>query len=152
MAKGDERLKAKIIEILQEIRIVLPGTEALLGFQFVIFFDPVFQDLSANLKYLHFGTLILTMTCTILLIAPVAFQQIGEEGHATNRFLGFCRKVLNIAMALLLLALAGDIFIAAQLIDLSNVLSSVTSAFILLLGISVWYLYAYLKRGEPEIK
>lgn len=74
MPKQHPDLKRDTDQILQGIRIVLPGTQALIGFQFIAFFNPVFQELPSNLKTLHFIALLLSITCSLLLIAPVSFQ------------------------------------------------------------------------------
>ncbi len=149
MAKNTHDLQTKADEILQEIRIVLPGTEALLGFQFVIFFNPVFQGLPSTYQYIHFSTLILTMLCTILLVAPVAFQQVGEDGKITHSFLNFARRMLSVSMLFLLIALAGDIFIAAKVIELSTIFAAAVSLVIFMTGIILWYAYALL-RGKVK--
>src|SRR5687767_5032681 len=98
-------LKQDADQVLQGIRIVLPGTQALMGFQFIAIFNPIFQGMSPSLKFLHFAALISTIICTVLLIAPVAFQQIGEDGDVTPNFLSYTRKLLGSAMAFLLLAM-----------------------------------------------
>lgn len=152
MTKEDDRLRHKAEELLQEIRIVLPGTEALLGFQFATFFTSVFQGLDQQYKYIHFITLIFTMVSTILLIAPVAFQQIGEKGDITKRFITFARRMLNAAMLFLLLALAGDAFIAAKAIDIHSTIATIIGALIFLCGTAIWYVYVLIRGSNPGLK
>jgi small-conductance mechanosensitive channel len=143
----DDKTKAKASEILQEIRIVLPGTQALLGFQFVVFFNQVFLSLPKKLQYFHLGTLALTTLCTILLIAPIAYQHIRESGKTTERFIKFSIKMISISMTLLLLALAGDVYIAARLIIENQAIAAFISIIMLILGMSVWFGYTWLKRN-----
>lgn len=147
MAKQSD-LKKDADQILQGIRIVLPGTQALMGFQFIAIFNGVFQQLPTSLKQLHFVTLLFTILCTLLLIAPVAFQQIGEEGSATRQFLLFTRKMLAAAMAFLLLSVTGEVYIASRLIDIPEPWSVVTSAAVFLSGSFLWFLYSVLYRQK----
>lgn len=134
-------------QILQGIRIVLPGTQALMGFQFIAFFNPTFTALPQNLKGLHFIALLLTVHCSLCLIAPVAYQQIGEQGDATRRFLSFTRLMLGIAMLLLLGAIAADTYLAAQTIgiDEDNALNIAGGLFVI--GIALWFLFSFLRRN-----
>jgi hypothetical protein len=146
MAKKDDERKRDADQVLQGIRIVLPGTQALMGFQFIAFFNPVFQSLPNDLKNLHFVMLLFTILCSICLIAPVAFQQIGEDGSATNRFLQYTRKMLSVAMFLLLLAIGGDIYVAGQAIGLGATFATVVAGAMFSVGIFLWYIYAYMRR------
>lgn len=144
MAKPTVDLKHSSDQILQGIRIVLPGTQALMGFQFIAFFNPTFHNLPSNLQNLHFIALILVVLCSILLISPVAFQQISENGRPTKRFLRFTRRMLTAAMLFLILAIACDIYLAARLIDMTNLLALGISLVVFLSGIFLWYVYSLL--------
>jgi hypothetical protein len=146
MPRKDE-LKQSADQILQGIRIVLPGTQALMGFQFIAIFNPVFQGLSSGLQDLHFATLILTILCSIFLIAPVAFQQIGEGGSATKRFLQYTRKMLCAAMLFLILAISGDVYVAAKAIGMDTEPAVAIAAMLFGAGILLWFGYAFLRRN-----
>jgi hypothetical protein len=146
MANRQVDLKKDADQVLQGIRIVLPGTQALMGFQFIAIFNPVFQNLSSNMKSLHFITLIFTIICSILLIAPVAFQQIGEDGSATLNFLSFTRKMLAAAMAFLLLSITGEVYIAGKIIDMADPWPVIISVAVFLMGGFLWFFYSLLHR------
>lgn len=148
MTKKTEELKKDTDQILQGIRIVLPGTQALMGFQFVAFFNPVFQNLPEHLKELHFVTLLMTIICSILLIAPVSYQQIGEGGSPTARFLRYTRKMLGTAMIFLLLAFTGDVYVAARTIGDNNAFAIIITLLIFGLGFFFWYIYTFMRRQD----
>lgn len=107
----------RINKILQEIRIVLPGTQALLGFQFVAFFNAAFKTLPPHLQLYHLVNLLLVTCSTILLITPVGFQEIRERGRNTERFIRFTSRVITIAMFFLLIGMTGDVFVAGYLLQ-----------------------------------
>jgi hypothetical protein len=145
-----EELKCDTDHILQGIRIVLPGTQALMGFQFIAFFNPVFQSLPSGLKNLHFVALFLTILCSLLLIAPVAFQQIGEEGNMTDRFLQYTRKMLSSAMLCLLVAIAADVYLAAKTIGAPTSFAATIAIALFGVGTYLWYVYALLRRNHKH--
>lgn len=141
-------LKRHADQILQEVRIVLPGTQALMGFQFIAIFNPVFQGLPMELKYLHFIALILVVFCSFLLIAPVAFQQIGDGGKLTRSFLSYTRKMLTGAMLCLLLAIVGDVYVAARTIGIDHVLCAILTGLMFVAGVFLWFVYTLMRRSS----
>lgn len=147
-ARDADELKRHADQILQEIRIVLPGTQALMGFQFIAFFNPVFGSMAGDLKQLHFVALLLTIICSILLIAPVAFQQIGEDGHVTRRFLSYTRRMLTAAMLCLLIAITGDVYLAAKLLGYSTLQAGAVALILFSTGIFLWFIHALLRRSN----
>lgn len=152
MPKNIEELKRNADQILQGIRIVLPGTQAVMGFQFIAFFNPVFQNLPSSFKTLHFVTLILSILCSLCLIAPVAFQQIGEDGRVTNRFLRFTKRMLSIAMLFLLLSVVGDLYVAAKVISIDAKIALVISTALFSIGMFLWYGYALVRRNSKDVR
>ncbi len=133
--------------ILQEIRIILPGTQALLGFQFVAFFNASFKDLSEGLQIYHLINLLLTTLCAILLIAPVAYQEILSNGRNTERWLRFTSRCLTLSMVCLLLGLSGDIFIAGTMLRSGPAaLPYIAAIGTLLAGSSLWFGIMFVRR------
>ena len=151
MAKDDNLLHEKTDQMLQQIRVVLPGTEALLGFQFVVFFNKHFNKLPAGIKYIHLANLLLIVTANILLISPVAFRQIKEAGRDTQSFLNFASKSVLGAMIFLLLGLSGDVYVAARLTvpeDADSVAAITLGLGVLILGVIIWYFLPWWFRRK----
>jgi hypothetical protein len=147
MPQEKDKTSSRTNQILQEIRIVLPGTQALLGFQFIAFFNPSFKSLSPHLQTYHLINLLLVTCSTVLLIAPVAFQEILENGHNTERFLRFTSKVITLAMLFLLLGLAGDIFVAGSFLKLtSNIVPAIAAISVGIFGFAMWFGVTFIKR------
>jgi hypothetical protein len=141
------KTKERVSEVLQEIRIILPGTQALLGFQFIAFFNASFKELSPHLQTYHLINLLLTTCSTILLITPVAYQEIRESGRNTQRWLRFTRKIITAAMICLLAGLAGDLFVATQLINVSSgAVAWLAGLVTFVFGIYMWFGLMLMKR------
>jgi Family of unknown function (DUF6328) len=64
---------AKIEYVLTEARVVLPGAQALLGFQLVIVLTTGFAELHPSTKALHGVALGFIALATILLMTPAAY-------------------------------------------------------------------------------
>ena len=64
--------------------MVLPGAQALLGFQLIAMLMENFEKLPSASQYLHLVSLFLIAVSIILLIAPAAYQRRVEEGEDTD--------------------------------------------------------------------
>lgn len=147
--KTRKELQDRVDKSLQEIRIVLPGTQALLGFQFVAFFNVSFSSLSSNLQLYHLFNLILVTISTLLLIAPVGFGEIRENGRNTARLLKFTSRMITTAMLFLLMGLAGDIFVAASLLsNHTQIIPALAAVVTFIAGFTLWFGLMFAKRDS----
>src|SRR5213078_2786252 len=101
--RGPTALKERVTHVLDELRVVLPGTQALLGFQFVAIFSPGFNSLSQTMRYVHLASLCIVTLTTVLLMAPAARHRIVEQGQDTEALHTFASRSLLLAMAALAL-------------------------------------------------
>ncbi|MBA3778022.1 MAG: hypothetical protein H0X16_01710 [Chloroflexi bacterium] len=65
-----ERVDRELIELLNEIRVALPGVQVLFAFLLILPFTDGFGRATELERYVYFGTLIATAAATALLIAP----------------------------------------------------------------------------------
>jgi hypothetical protein len=107
-------LNDKIRHVLTEARVVLPGTQALLGFQFAAVLQAGFDGLPPSSKLVHVGALIALGASVIFLMLPAAYHRIAEGGEISERLHTFSSKCLLLAMATLAVAVGGDVFIVVR--------------------------------------
>lgn len=69
---GYQRADRNLSELLQELRVALPGVQVLFAFLLAVPFTPRFESLTAFQVHLYFGTLLFTALTTALLVAPTA--------------------------------------------------------------------------------
>jgi Family of unknown function (DUF6328) len=106
-----ERLSlSKSVEyLLEECRMVLPGIQALFGFQLMVVFSEGFSDkLTQTQQYLHLVAIGLVVIAVTLIMTPAAYhrQQGGQE--VTERFVSISTRLLLWSMPPLALALCLD--------------------------------------------
>ena len=130
---------AKVEHVLTEARVVLPGAQALLGFQLAIILTEGFERLPPSTKLVHGLALGLVAFSTILLMAPAAYHRLGYRGRDTEGFHEIASRLVLAATVFLALGLCADIHVVvgkiAQSNGLANLLASLSAA--LLLGL--WY-------------
>lgn len=139
-------IESKIEHVLDELRVVLPGTQALLGFQLTAFFSQGFEEISTHLQYLHLISLGFIALSTVLLMAPVAYHQIVEDGEDTKRLHGFSSKLLVFTLVFLALGLAADIYVVTSVTTNSSQIALIASAALLVVSYTLWFGYTLLKR------
>jgi hypothetical protein len=76
----------KIRQVLTEARVIIPGNQALLGFQFAIILQAGFRELAPWPKWIHLASLSLIALSTVLLPTPAAYHRIVEQGEETQHF------------------------------------------------------------------
>jgi hypothetical protein len=79
-------LDKKIRHVLTEARMVLPGVQAMLGFQLAVTLMDAFDELPRAWQLVHAGAMLVTALAVVLLMAPAAYHRIAEEGDETERF------------------------------------------------------------------
>lgn len=145
-----KKLTNKIKHVLTECRVVLPGSQALLGFQFISVLTESFEKLPALSKYIHLVSLGLNAIAIVLLITPAAYHRMVEEGEETEHFHRFASKILIAALVPLALALSGDVYVVVQKVSDSLLLSVVSALVILAIFWELWFGLTLYRRTQRK--
>lgn len=147
---GGTPLKDKIRQVSTEIRVVLPGVQAMLGFQFAIVLQDSFDRLDPFLKTIHLGSLIMIGISTILLMAPAAYHRIVDQGEDTQRFNQFASQMILVSLLFLALGFTGDLYLVVYRVYQSRSLALAASIVALIVFYGTWFGYSYLRRTQLE--
>jgi hypothetical protein len=139
-------LTDKIKQVLTEARMVLPGTQALLGFQVVIFLMQDFDKLPSVSKWIHFGSLVAVSLSAVLLITPAAYHRIAFKGEDSEEFRIIAARLMLAAMFFLGLGLSGDFFVITYKITHSLIGASGCSGGLLAFFYTLWFAFPGWKR------
>lgn len=101
--------------MLQEGRMILPGVQALFGFQMVAFFTDRFTHLARGYQAAHMGATMLTIVAIALLLIPPAYHRQADPHRLTKKFLRLGSRCLTAGMFTLMLALSVQVFVIAAL-------------------------------------
>ena len=145
-----EKLSNRIKHVLTECRVVLPGSQALLGFQFVVILTESFDKLPPLSKYIHLAALGLNALTIVLLITPAAYHRMVERGEETEHFHRFSSKVLVAALVPLALALASDVYVVVQKVTESQLVSVVSALVVLAIFWELWFGLTLYRRTQRQ--
>ena len=151
MADSSE-LDEQIRHALTEIRMVLPGAQALLGFQFITVVLEDFEKLPESMKQLHLASLGLMTLAVILLMTPAAYHRVVEKGENTEHFLDFCSRMLLISLLPLAAGVAGDFYVVVFKVTSSFTTAAYATLPVVLFVYGLWFVYPWYrsKRGRSS--
>jgi hypothetical protein len=132
-------LHEKIDQMLTEARVILPGAQALLGFQFAVTMTKAFAALPALDRDIHFFALAMEAAAIMLLLTPAAVHRMTFGGTDAERFHGIGSKLVTMALAPLALGIAADFYVAASKMLDDNVLAIVAAGLVVILLATFWY-------------
>lgn len=143
-------LTTRVKQVLIECRVVLPGAQALLGFQLIIMWMTAFYKIPHAWKVLHLASLTSVGVCTVLLIAPAAYHRIVEQGDDSEMLHHITARLLLWAMVFLALGICGDFWLASRMTGLNNPLSTGLTIGLLAFFYAAWFGYSFWKKSKVQ--
>lgn len=128
-----ERVDRELREMLEEIRVALPGLQLLLGFLLILPFSAGFSDLDTAQHDVYLTCFVITAAASALLVAPTAAHRLGFR--KVDKLALLLRTNRQIVAALVLIAVS--LSLAAYLVA-SVVLDSGTAA-VIAAGVALWF-------------
>jgi hypothetical protein len=144
--RRDTTLHDRIDYVLTEARVILPGAQALFGFQLLVPLMKSFETLPEVARLVHFAALALVATAVMLLIAPAAVHRIAFDGADDERFVRLASHMVTAALVPLALGVASELYVAAvRLLPASSAAGWIAagSACVLL---GFWYVLPFVLR------
>jgi len=143
-ARREERQELKLSEAAQmladECRMVLPGIQALFGFQLIAVFNERFaRDLSRNEQLLHLAAVALVVVAIALVMTPAAYHRQVNDGTVTRAFIDLSSKLIAGALLPLMVAIALDVYIVARAVLPDTGIGLAAAAFALITCGGLWY-------------
>ena len=86
MQSSTTPLKTKIEQLLTEARVIIPGGQALFGFQFIAMLTSGFDRLPETAKIVHTVALCMVGMNVIVMMTPAALHRLSFDGEDSPRF------------------------------------------------------------------
>jgi hypothetical protein len=140
-----ERLDRNLIELLNELRVALPGVQVLFAFLLTVPFTQRFTTLTSTQENVYYTTLLLTTASAILLIAPSAHHRINFRQQDKAYIVFLANKLTIVGLAFLALAMSGVVFLITDLLYGSTATGVATAVALLAFAI-LWYAVPIWRR------
>jgi hypothetical protein len=145
-APESESLKEEAAHIIEEARMVLPGIQALFGFQMIAVFNQRYVELPPIGNIFHLASLILIALAIALIMAPASYHRLAEPGLASRRLIRVTSRLICAAMIPLMLGLMLDIFVVCLFMTANLYLSMALALSLLCVFISAWFVFPLTVR------
>ncbi|HEX3534879.1 MAG TPA: DUF6328 family protein [Gemmatimonadaceae bacterium] len=146
MKSEELNLSDAISHLLDECRMVLPGIQALFGFQMVAVFDGEFKKLTHPEQELHSVAIVLVVFAIAILMAPASLHRQVEPRSASERFLNVASHLMLAAMVPLAMSISIDVYVVTQVIYQNPAIAAAMTAAALIAFITLWFLYPRVYR------
>lgn len=140
-----ERIERDYVELLEEIRIALPGGEVILGFLLTAPFSERFARLHPTQKLVYFASLLCVALATALLLAPTAYHRIrfreGDKPWITRRG----TALVLAAMIAMVPGISGALFVVAD-VTFSRLAALLVGGGMAVFLVGLWFVVPLLRR------
>jgi len=150
-ARREERQELKLSEaaqtLLDECRMVLPGIQALFGFQLIAVFNTRFKEyLDRFDQCLHLAAITLVALAVALVMTPAAFHRRYGSREVTDTFIHVCSLLLLASMVPLAAGLALDFHLIAKLIIGDERVAVICGIALFVVLIAFWFAFPRAER------
>ena len=107
MADASERepLSAQADHVIEEARMILPGVQALFGFQLIAVFNQRFETLSEVQQDIHLAALFAVAIAIALIMTPAIYHRQAEPEGVSHAFIRVASRCLTATAVPLLIGI-----------------------------------------------
>jgi hypothetical protein len=134
----EERLARELIELLNELRVALPGVQVLFAFLLIVPFSQGFPKLGQLDRQIYFVAFIATAVATVLLIAPSSYHRLRWRQHDKERMLVVSNYLTIAGLASLAVAVTATVFVITDFV-FHRAWASTFTAIVAVLFLIFWY-------------
>ena len=142
-----ERLDRELIELLNELRVALPGVQVLFAFLLTVPFTQRFSQVTGVQEDAYFASFLCAALATVLLIAPSAYHRLQWRQRDKEHMLVVANRLAIAGTVFLALAVTGSVFFVTDFLFGAFTTGLVTG---LIAGCFTWFWYGLplLRRIE----
>jgi membrane-bound acyltransferase YfiQ involved in biofilm formation len=142
-----ERLNRQMMELLNELRVAMPGVQVLFGFLLTVPFQQRFQRVTEFQETVYFVTLISAAVATAFLIAPSAYHRVMLEQHDKPNIIHIGSAQMIAGLCALALAMNGAVLLVTDVLFEAG---AVTVTVVLLAGLylTLWFGFPLVRRAQ----
>jgi len=134
-------------ELLQELRVALPGVQVLFAFLLTVPFSQGFSNLEPYQRDLYFGVLMATAVSTALLIAPSAHHRLLFRQRDKEHLVRMSNKLTIAGLVVLAVAVVGAVALISDMLFSGPEIALYTIA-VALIFLVLWVVMPLMRRAK----
>jgi ABC-type maltose transport system permease subunit len=142
----EERVNRELIELLNELRVALPGVQVLFAFLLAVPFTQRFDQVTDLQRDTFMVALLCTMAGSVFLIAPTAYHRIRFRDRDKEALLRISNVFAIVGVVFLAIAMTAVVFLVTDLLFASTVTVIVTALTAALFA-SVWFVLPLVRAA-----
>jgi hypothetical protein len=111
-----ERANRELIELLNELRVALPGVQVLFAFLLIVPFSQGYDKLDAGDRRVYFIAVLATVATTICLVAPTAHHRLRFRSGVKEQLLHVANIFAIVGLVLLAFAIAAVTYVITDVV------------------------------------
>jgi hypothetical protein len=143
----EERADRNLSDLLQELRVALPGVQVLFAFLLTVPFTQRFDDLSDFQEKLYFGVLISVALATVMLVAPTAGHRILFRRQQKEFIVTLSNNLALIGLLLVALSMCGVVLLISDFL-FGRTTAVLSTTGIALAFVGFWFVGPFLRRQQ----
>jgi hypothetical protein len=146
----DEHLRNRqLLELLNELRIALPGVQVLFAFLLTVPFAQGFKTVTSFERDTYFVTLLAAALSTICLIAPSAMHRLRFHQHDRAYIVESANRLLIVGLVWLAVALVGAVLLITDYL-FDGVVVWLYPAAVAAVLITLWFIRPLARRSRSS--
>jgi len=143
----DERINRELIELLNELRVALPGVQVLFAFLLAVPFTQRFEQVTELQRDAFMVALLSTLAGSVFLIAPSAYHRIRFRDRDKEAMLQIANVFAIVGMVCLAIGMTSVVFLVTDLI-FEGVVTTVVTTLTAALFASVWFVLPLVRKSQ----
>ena len=136
--RAEERQNRELIELLNELRVALPGVQVLFAFLLAVPFANGFPKLNGTQRDVFFAAFIATALSTVLLIAPSSYHRLRWRQHDKERMLVVSNALTIAGLFFLAVAITCAVYVITDFL-FQRTWASLFTALVGAAFLALWY-------------
>ena len=134
--------------LLEECRMVLPGIQALFGFQLIAVFNGKFWELPEGHRMLHLLAIALVAISVALVMTPAAYHRQAHQFSVSRQFIRVSSFLLLVSMAPLVAGICLDFYVVSELVLANAWWSGLLTGVLAAVFVELWYIFPLIASNS----
>ena len=143
------KLDRELGELLQELRVALPGVQVLLAFLLTVPFSQRFGSVTSSQRAVYFVSVLASAAATVLFIAPTAYHRLRFRDRDKEHMLSLANRMAIAGTIFLAVAISAVVWVVTSLLFGAASAVLVAALVAALIG-WLWYLLPLSRRAREK--